>query len=178
MSAVASAHLLLWGQQLPTDSAFAEPFDWVVAGDVLYKHELVQPLLDTVLAALRCGSTTTAAAATTAVTTAGVASTLSQSCDHTGSSSTSSGSSISSRRQQQQQQQQQQRSGLLLCHIPRAGVGHDEVAAAIAGSGLHCATAACSVAASGIAGVELCEGDAVRARVYTATTASTAELCQ
>jgi Lysine methyltransferase len=177
MSAVASALLLLWGQQLPTDSAFAEPLDWVVAGDVLYKHELVQPLLDTVLAALRCGDSTTAAtdadadADATTGDAAVTAATPSQTCEQTGSSSSSSTNC------QQQQQQQQQHSGLLLCHIPRAGVGQDEVAAAITDSGLHCAAAACTVAASGIAGVELCEGDAVRARVYTATT-TTAQYTQ
>ena len=90
-------------------------FDLILAGDVLYKDELVAPFLATVHAALAAGGA---------------------------------------------------RARCLLCHLPRAGVTHARVRAAIAARGLRCALVAAADAAAVVGGPDCTADDVAAAALY------------
>ena len=108
------------GRSLPAPPS---SFDFILAGDVLYKHSLLAPFLKTVGDMLAKGGQ------------------------------------------------------LVLCHIPRAGVTCDEVEKAIIGAGFGFQALdgengyglAVGETITDVGGIELCEDDAGRARLYAAS---------
>ncbi|KAG5178951.1 putative methyltransferase-domain-containing protein [Tribonema minus] len=224
LSAVAKAAVLKWGNAAALAALSPLPFDFVVAGDVLYKKELVAPLLSTVRAALRwppCsqlglglaaagapggrqvpsasdsrvassesgvstsgegeGASADAAAVATGVAGADVATLRAadkqDSLEAAGASAAATASLADSAATADpaagatRQRHGSSDRGLLLCHIPRAGVEHCQVAAALRELRAPPGGGARSLAVSagdggGVAGTAVCDDDVARAQVY------------